>query len=51
MAAVSTMVQFVAAKNRVMGYINVQGIAYKTNVIADDARAFGIVELDAITAL
>ena len=51
MRAIAAVVQPVATKDRVVRHVDIQGVAHKTDVVVEDARALGVVELDAIAAL
>ena len=48
MRAVAAVVQLVAAKERVVRDVHVDRVAHEADVVADDARALRVVELDAV---
>ena len=48
---VTAVVQLVATKGGVVRHIDIQRIAHKADVVVENLRALGVVELDAIAAL
>jgi hypothetical protein len=49
--AVAAVVQLVAPEDGVVRHVHIQRVAHEADVVVLDARAAGVVELDAVAAL